>query len=34
VNIINVLLESLQADMPVLQVLAGAFWTAVVKGEK
>ena len=29
-NIIEMLLESLQADAPVRQVLVGAFWTAVV----
>jgi uncharacterized protein len=32
VNTIEVLLKSLQADAPVLQVLVGAFWTAVVLG--
>jgi len=30
VNTIELLLENLQADAPVLQVLVGAFWTAVV----
>jgi len=30
VNTIDVLLKSLRADAPVLQVLVGAFWTAVV----
>jgi hypothetical protein len=30
VNIIDSLLNSLQADAPVRQVLVGAFWTAVV----
>jgi hypothetical protein len=34
VNTIEVLLKSLQADAPVLQVVVGAFWTAVVKGER
>ena len=29
-NTIDVLLKSLRADAPVLQVLVGAFWTAVV----
>jgi hypothetical protein len=32
VNTIEVLLKSLQADAPVLQVLVGVFWTAVVLG--